>query len=954
MTQARQDSARRTAFITETGPGTALPPRPRTATDAPVLDLNGTWDFHLTERAAEVPETPADHDDWQPITVPGSWQMQGWGAPAYTNVVFPFPVDPPHVPDENPVGDYRLVFDAPEEFLAGARLRFDGIDAVGVVWLNGTELGTTRGSRNTHELDVTGVLRASGNELYVRVAQWAATSYLEDQDMWWASGIFRDVSLVSTPAGGVLYAAVDAGFDHTTGHGTLTVRTDTHATWRIEELDAVGETSTVLEEGAIDLGEVEPWTPETPRLYTLTVSTAAETLTLRIGFRTVRITDGLITANGVPVRFRGMNRHDHDPRTGRTVTVDAIRADLVLMKQHNINAVRTSHYPPRPELLDLCDELGLWVIDETDLETHGFHFVQWRRNPSDDPMWRDAIIDRTERLVERDRNHPSVILWSLGNESSGGRNLLEAREWIHEHDPGRPVHYENDYGYDASDVYSQMYASVEHVERVGAGTASEAPGSQGKPYLMCEYAHAMGTGPGGLEEYEDLFRTYPRLQGGFVWEWRDHTIETPEVAQAYGGDFGEDVHDSNFVADGMVAADRTPRPGLADYKAVIAPAEITTDWREVTVRSWYDHGSTAHLAYRWRVETESGEQASGTLDVPVLAPGESATVALPALDVDQGTDTVLTVVAELAAETPWAPAGHEIGFGQAVSLAPVPEVERVTLAESGEGVRVGAATLDPVTAQLRDLGGAITGPRPSLWRAPTDNDSRKGTTGPANGDGADWAAQRLRYVRHAVRDVRVEDDALVADGMLAAPGLDWTVATRWRWSGAADGVTLDLAYEPQGEIPGSWARAGFDLEVPGGQDTVLRWFGRGPGPVYPDTGTAARWGWHTSTVADWQTAYAVPQDNGVRRLRRLELHLDGRVLSIAGEDLWVSVRPWSDGELADAAHPEELPPSDGLVIGVNLAVHGVGTAACGPGVLPQHRLEPREVRGAVHLAVHRA
>ncbi|WP_114558811.1 glycoside hydrolase family 2 TIM barrel-domain containing protein [Desertihabitans aurantiacus] len=964
------DTAALTAVLEDTGPSEGvLPPRARFATDAPVRSLNGRWELRWVPVATAAPEQPWEETDqvWAAVDVPGCWQLQGFGAPLYTSSKYPFPVDPPHVPVENPLGDYRLLFDAGPEFDAGARLRFDGVDCLAQVWLNRELLGTLRGSRLTHELDVTGRLRATGNELLVRVVQWAAGSYVEDQDQWWLSGIFRDVDLLACPPDGLADLEVDADYDPATGHGRIDVRATSTGPvrWSLPGLDLLDREGS----GPVDVGPVEPWSAEHPVLHELVVSTPTETARLRVGFRRVTIEDGLLRANGVPIRFRGVNRHDQDPSTGRTVTREAVRRDLVMMKRANINAVRTAHYPPTPYLLDLADELGLWVVEEGDIESHGFVLVDYRRNPCDDPAWRDALLDRTARMVQRDRNHACVVLWSLGNESGPGANLAACTEWIKAADPTRPVHYERDPSYAYSDVYSLMYTPVERVEKIGAGTEeAELEGKQqtaGKPFILCEYAHAMGTGPGGLSEYEELFDRYPRLQGGFVWEWCDHTLwHTTDDGHrflAYGGDFGEPLHDGSFAADGLVSSDRVVRPGLEDYRRVIAPVrlEVDADRGTVLVTNRYDVASTAGLRFCWRTSGADGLGDSGVLDVPVLAPGEEATVELPVRARPAG--RVVTVSAETAVATAWAEEGHEIAFGQSrvEDAPPLPSVPDAPAHVAGEGrVVVGAAELStrpgPDAFTLATLSGlAVHGPRVGMWRAPTDNDLGRNMIRFGQTPDADhWQSMELRQLATRTLSARLVDDVLEVRQRVAPPmrdvGVD--VVLRWWWSG---GLVLDVAAAPFGGWTGSWARFGLDLELPGQQaDRPLRWLGSGPGQDYPDTGQGNRWGWHESTVEDWQVPYARPQENGVRRCRRLELQVaDGRRLVVEG-DGHVSLRPWDDAELDAAAHPHELPTSDRLVLGLQLAVHGIGTGAAGPGVLPHSQLTPRALSARYRLSVH--
>ena len=607
--------------------------------DAPAIALDGDWAFRLSPRAtapADFADPGFDDAGWDRLPVPSHWQLHGYGAPAYTNVAYPFPVDPPHVPDENPTGDYRVRFRVPADWAGtDAVLRFEGADSCLRAWLNGTELGVSMGSRLPAEFDVGPLLRpGEENVLAVRVHQWSAGSYLEDQDMWWLSGIFRGVTLLARPAGAIDDVFVHAGYDHETGAGTLRVDTDVPARITVPELGidvAAGE--------QVRVDAVEPWSAEVPRLYDAAVAAGGERVALRIGFRTVVVEDGLLKVNGRRVLLRGVNRHEFDPDHGRVVSEELMRRDVLLMKAHNVNAVRTAHYPPHPRFLELCDELGLYVIDECDLETHGFFVLGWRRNPSDDPRWEAAYVDRMRRTVERDKNHASVILWSLGNESGSGRNLSAMAAWAHERDPSRPLHYEHDWSCRDVDVYSRMYADHAEVDAIGRREEEllDDPYLDGRrrhelPFILCEYAHAMGNGPGGLSEYQELFERHPRCQGGFVWEWIDHGLRqrTPDGGErfAYGGDFGEPLHDGNFVADGLLFPDRTPSPGLLEFKKVIEPVRIEGDAGRLRVTNLHDFRDLSHLAFEWVLEAEGEPVAQGTLDVGPVPAGETAELEL--------------------------------------------------------------------------------------------------------------------------------------------------------------------------------------------------------------------------------------------------------------------------------------------------------------------------------------
>ncbi|MFF1969469.1 glycoside hydrolase family 2 TIM barrel-domain containing protein, partial [Streptomyces sp. NPDC058232] len=576
------------AYVSDTAPGRGALRTARSwlHSDVPSHSLNGMWRFRLSQTIPVAEDFAAeDFDDsgWDSISVPSHWVLQGdgaYGRPIYTNVQFPFPIDPPHVPDENPTGDYRRHFDMPAAWSEAERvlLRFDGVESLFKLWVNGEKIGSAGGSRLAHEFDVTSSLRPGDNVVAVRVHQWSAASYLEDQDQWWLPGIFRDVTVIARPAGGIEDVWLRTGFEN--GHGQIETEVTADAaafpvTLRLPELGIEQMWETAADVAPIDVDGVEPWSAEQPRLYDVTVSNAAESIAMRVGFRTVEIRGDQFLVNGRRVVFHGMNRHETHPERGRVFDEEHAREDLARMKRFNVNAIRTSHYPPHPRLLDLADELGFWVILECDLETHGFDEVDWVGNPSDDPMWRDAYLDRIRRTVERDKNHPSIVIWSLGNEAGTGSNLAAMSAWVHARDAGRPVHYEGDHAGEYTDIYSRMYASVLETEQIGTEgsrskllncTPAQGARQRTKPFLLCEYAHAMGNGPGALDQYEALVHEHPRLHGGFVWEWRDHGIltTTPEGTPyyAYGGDFGEVVHDGNFVMDGMLLSNDVPTPSL--------------------------------------------------------------------------------------------------------------------------------------------------------------------------------------------------------------------------------------------------------------------------------------------------------------------------------------------------------------------------------------------------------
>jgi beta-galactosidase len=778
----------------------------------------------------------------------------------------------------------------------------------------------------------------------VRVHQWSAGSYLEDQDMWWMSGIFRDVMLLSRPVGGVDDVFVHAGYEDGAGTLRADVTGDAGARILVPELGvdvAPGE--------EVRLPQAQPWSAEVPRLYGLHVVTDAERIDLRVGFRTVRIADGLLTVNGNRVLLRGVNRHEFHPDRGRAVTEQDMLDDVLLMKRHNINAVRTSHYPPHPRFLELCDEYGLYVVDECDLETHGFVHVGWRGNPTDDPMWGDAFEDRMRRMVERDKNHPSVIMWSLGNESWTGRNLERMYRYAKDRDPARPVHYEHCPDGRWSDVYSRMYASHAETDLIGRREEPargvdpvQDAARREAPFVLCEYAHAMGNGPGGLTEYQELFEAHPRCQGGFVWEWIDHGIRTRDAQGreffGYGGDFGEELHDGNFVADGLLFPDRTPSPGLREFAKVIEPVRITgTPDGRLRITNLHEVLGLDHLRFPWVVEEDGVEAEAGELDVPRVAAGDSVELDLPA-KAGGDAETWLTVRAVLASDAPWTRAGHEIAWGQ------VRLVERPRVAPAPGG---GAVALDRVRGVLTELAGvALDGPRLDAWRAPTDNDRI-----PRDSAAEAWRAMGLHRLRHRVLDVHDEDGGVVVRTRTAPAALDAGFLSTMRWSPlAGGGLLLEVSVRPEGEWPGPIPRLGLVWSLPAELDRVT-WYGGGPGEAYPDTHRAARVGRFTYSVDEMQTPYVMPQENGRRSdVRWAEVTGGGgglRVEALPGGDdpgtFGLTVRRFTSADLDAARHPVDLVPGDRVWLTVDMAHRGVGTASCGPDVLPQHELHAAPV-----------
>lgn len=952
--------------------------------DAPSLSLNGPWRFRLSPTASVAQDFAAegfDDQQWDSIPVPSHWVLQGdgaYGRPIYTNIQFPFPIDPPHVPDENPTGDYRRHFHVPAEWSAADRivLRFDGVESLFRVWVNGVEIGSASGSRLAHEFDVTSAVCPGDNVVAVRVHQWSAASYVEDQDQWWLPGIFRDVTLLVRPVGGIEDVWLRTGFDEGQGRLDPEIVADSTAfplTLRIPELGIEQVWSSTADVKPLAIADVQPWSAEQPRLYDATVSSASERIALRVGFRTIEIRGDQFLVNGHRVVFHGVNRHEAHPERGRVFDEAHAREDLARMKRFNVNAIRTSHYPPHPRLLDLADELGFWVILECDLETHGFDKVGWAGNPSDDPAWREAFLDRIQRTVERDKNHPSIVIWSLGNEAGTGSNLAAMSAWVHTRDAERPVHYEGDYTGDYTDIYSRMYTSVAETEEIGTDgartalfncTPSQSLRQRTKPFLLCEYAHAMGNGPGALDEYEALVHRHPRLHGGFVWEWRDHGIlaATPDGTPyyAYGGDFAEVVHDGNFVMDGMLLSNDVPTPSLHEYRAVTQPIRFTFDDGKVAISNLRHSADTSDLRFRWRVEHDGTPVASGDLDVPVVTAGESGRAELPHVPVSPDAETWLTIEAVLAAATAWAPEGHLVATTQLDCSVrrPAPAVRPRGDWHPGDGtLTLGIAEF--VSGSLVRLADrAVTGPRLELFRAPTDNDE-SASDGVEESDASIpgvshaelWRSEGLDRLTSRRLSVSHAADALHTLDKVSAANSAAFVMVESVWSLEDGALELRVEIEPSSGWRSVWPRIGIRFELPDENAPIdgAEWFGLGPLESYPDSLRAARTGRFASTIQDLTVDYARPQESGHRSdLRRLTLSSgETEVLRLeALPDLYgrrpgYTLSRHTPQQIAKARHAFELPATTTSHLTIDAAQHGLGSRACGPDVQPEFALRPQ-------------
>jgi len=960
-------------------------PRADAVTDARTISLNGTWAFRLSPTALGTGEAfiadDFDASGWDEMRVPSHWVLEeftplsGGSArnmrgtaegPLYTNTAYPIPIDPPFVPHENPTGDYRTEFEVPDGF-GDAVLRFQGVDSCAKVWLNGVELGWSTGSRLPFEFDAP--VRPGRNVLAVRVHRFSSGTYLEDQDMWWLPGIFRDVELIERPAGAIDDHFVHADYDHATGVGTLRVDASCAAVVELPELGIripAGETWS---------GPVDPWSAERPRLYRGSLRSTGETVSLAVGFRRVSIDDGVFCVNGRPVKLRGVNRHEHDADRGRTLSLDDMRRDIELMKRANVDAVRTAHYPPHPEFLRLCDEYGLWVLLENDLETHGFIYEGWENNPPALPEWRDAIMDRMRRTLERDKNHPSIVVWSMANESMTGDGFAEMRAWIDERDGSRPVIYERDPSYRDSDFYSVMYPSLEVLEQIGR---REEPGSRkvgmhgmefdddasdghdpvderrrGLPFLLIEYAHAMGNGPGSLGDYWEIMAKHDRICGGFVWEWIDHGFRGPDGGFLHGADIDYEPNGGRFNLDGLLFSDRTPSPAIRELAKAYAPIVISVSASSITVTNTRHARPTDDLAFRWSWTSGASVVASGSFELLIEA---GATAVIDAPEAPSGDDLVLTIEAVLASDELWAPAGHVVAWGQHVVPAPVaPELRRstATAEESAgtdprfgavsdgpaHGIRIGDALFEG--GRLVRLGGLdLAGPTLDLHRAPTENDHGQGGN---NNLAKMWQQVGQNRLIDRVSSAEIDGEELVVRGRMGAATRNHAAEWEMRWRAAGDGLELTTTVDfvgPWGDTPYQhhdvWIpRIGLLFSLGSAQDA--RWFGRGPDETYADSRMGARVGEWTRAVDDMQTPYEVPQENGN--------HVETRWLEIGGlrveGDFDFTARRWTSHDLERAAHHRELRDSGRVWLNIDHSQMGIGSASVGP-ALPEKYRVPRE------------
>lgn len=949
--------------------------------------LNGTWKFFYTEHPVLVPQDfyleSYDSSNWDDIQVPGLWQLQGYGKPHYTDLYYPFPINPPHVPEKNPTGCYVRSFFIPKDWDGREiHLRFDGVDSAFHVWVNGLEVGYSQGSRLTSEFDITSHLKEGENKIAVQVHGWSDGSYIEDQDMWWLSGIFRDVSLVSLPKVHIEDVYVTTELDDDYEDALLKVRVRVKGSEYSLAYKLLDKNECIAEgdfsgQDSLEKRITSPqkWSAENPYLYTLLLTlkndkgAVIEAVPFRIGFRSIEIKDGNLKVNGKTVMFKGVNRHDHDPDTGRTVSYELMKKDIIMMKQHNINAVRTAHYPNDPRFYDLCDEYGLYVIAETDLECHGFEIIGDADRLSNDPSWEAVYVDRAERMIERDKNHPSIIMWSLGNESGFGCNFEAMYKRCKELDDTRIVHYEGDRETKAADIFSTMYSSVERIIEFAIQENWE------KPHILCEYAHAMGNGPGGLKEYWDAFYKYKRLQGGFVWEWVDHGLrqytEDGQEFFAYGGDFGDEPNNSNFCMDGLVDPDRKPSPGLYQLKKVIEPVVATAvdiEAGKVEIHNRYDFIGLEHLDCGWSLWADGEFLEAGELALPPIPAGESSVITIPyqTSNLVKEKDYQLNLSFTLKKDVSWAKKGHELAWGQFTVPAQTSEKEDVRIAWMAPvNVEETAADIlingQDFAIEFSKVTGSITswtssgqtvmeeGPKLNFWRAMTDNEMYIVK---------EWKESYLHMLEQDTRNItwKQVDESTVrvkVEANIAPLVMDWGVNAVYEYTILGNGeVHLYVEGNPYGKLPDTWPKVGLEMRIPNELDSV-DWYGRGPWESYPDSKLACKIGHYDMKVEDLFFHYEYPQENGNRSDVKWASFHNGLHFGLAAaskQTMNFSASFYTKEDIDTAKHNYQLKKRDFITLNIDHQVNGIGSNSCGPRPFAEYLLKPADFQFEVIFA----
>lgn len=990
-----------------------------------IQSLNGDWAFHFAkrpeDRALGFESVDFDISGWPTIQVPGNWQTQGWGIPIYTNQTYPFKRDEPRVTSEPPkdwtafenrneVGSYRRTFTLPADW-SGREvfLHFGGVESAFYLWINGEKVGYSQDSYLPAEFHITSYLNPGENHIAVEVYRWSDGSYLEDQDFWRLSGIFRDVHLFSTPTawlrdyhfthqdceppdGSDTVAEVDFSVtlefqnlgktEQTIAAQVDLVSTDGEIAWqaRVPSQNIPADSQKIIPLTG-SLKEPKLWSGETPTLYTLLVSTLDASGNIidaqrhQVGFRSIRTSeDGELLINGRPIIIKGVNRHEHNPDTGRTVTDRQMLAEVQLMKQLNINAVRTSHYPNHPRWLELCDRFGIYAIDEANIESHGYYYGE--DSLSHPPRWKAAHIERVVNMFHRDKNHASVVIWSLGNEAGPGANFEAASAALRDLDRSRPIQYER--FPDPSphdDMDSHMYASVDWLHAIGKQRSN-------RPVFICEYAHSMGNATGNLDEYVAAFETHKRLIGGCIWDWVDQGLRkkapggksSPEGHDwffAYGGDFGDQPNDGNFCCNGILNSDLTPNAKTWQVKFSYQPASFDFKKETVTIHNKLFHTSIGDLHdLIMTIEDDGAIVATHRVEQPAIPPGSSMRItwptSIPVASAPAGVQRILKAALVLNRHTPWAHAGFEVAWGQAILDSPAAppanlDGPRAVLATQQQEITVKAG---PVTAVFDRISGQLTtfdanghawldagqGPRPHLWRAPGDND------GYAQGT---WRSNGLDRLEHQLQSIQTESEPhpRITTFITSRGSSGFHVDTSITYTFLPDGtMILDAVIIPS-NADLVLARTGLRWFL-GESSQSIRWSGRGPWETYSDRKSGTPFGTHQIAVKEAFEPYVKPQFMGNREdTRWLEItSSNGQRLLIwnplpDATPFSFSTLHFTDEQLAAARHPTDLSPLAATVLTIDAAQTGVGGGSCGPATLEKYRVhgEPRRITLAIKV-----
>ena len=950
--------------------------------------LNGEWKFQYYNSIYDVTESfyekGYDVSGFDQVTVPSVWQMDGYDTHQYTNIRYPFPFDPPYVPQDIPCGAYVHNFEYHREKKAPkAFLNFEGVDSCFYVWVNGAYAGYSQVPHATSEFDVTDLLNEGENTLAVLVLKWCDGSYLEDQDKFRMSGIFRDVYLLKRPEKTIrdYYITTDVEKD------SVVVKLDMHFSEPVEtkvtiedKYGAVVARGEAAENGVLELTVLNPvlWNAENPYLYQVILTMPDEVIVDRIGFRTIEIKDKVVYFNGEKIKFRGVNRHDSDPETGFVINARQIKKDLMLMKQHNFNAIRSSHYPNAPYFYQMCDEYGFMVIDEADIEAHGpfmlyrkedtdqNRFQHWNEKIADDPAWEKAIVDRVRLMVQRDKNRPSIIMWSMGNESAYGCNFEKALAWTKKFDPDRITQYESaryrnydiTYDYENLDLYSRMYPSLQEIEDYLKNDGS-------KPFLLVEYCHSMGNGPGDFEDYFQMIHKDDRMCGGFVWEWCDHAIahgtaENGKTRYYYGGDHGEAIHDGNFCMDGLVYPDRTPHTGLLEYKNVYRPVRVVSyDQKngQIVLHNYMDFDNLKdYVDISYEMTQDGLTVEKGKLANVVAAPHSDAEVELK-LQVPNTGKVYLKLIYRLKKQMPLLEQGYELGFDEmklaneddrnrqavkwmeqekAIGTIHVKENDRQIVLQAKDFTYV----LDKRTGLFEDMQFAgrsyMNHPMElNIWRAPTDNDMYiKQEWKKAHYDAAYTRAYRIEVLQNKHGVLIMEHVAVVADTVQKI--LDVKMTWKINEDGKIEAVIEAIKDKEFPDLP----RFGIRMFLNKKMDEIT-YFGMGPQESYRDKHQASCHGLFRSKVAQMHEDYIRPQENGSHYDCDYVELTNGQcgIAAVSKNPFSFNASVYTQEELERVSHNYELKESDSTVFCMDYAMNGIGSNSCGPDVMDKYRFD---------------